>query len=93
MMMLITGLLLGVIIGVMFGMIVNPNYADDAEVPAEHNDRDFDAVCRDNLRLINLNNELQAKLAVAEDKIRKIGWDMPWLDTSLPYEQEVKKNA
>lgn len=87
---LITGVLLGVIVGVMFGMIVNTQPDTLQSSPTVDDNRDFDAICRDNLRLINLNNELQAKLAVAEAKIRKNGETMPWLDTSLSYEQEDK---
>jgi hypothetical protein len=63
---LITGVLLGVIVGVMFGMIVNTHPDTLQSSPTVDDNRDFDAICRDNLRLINLNNELQAKLAVAE---------------------------
>lgn len=86
--MLITGMVIGVMIGVMFALIVKKDEYQGLSVP--HTDDEFEAVCKDNLRLIKLNNELQAKLAVAEAKIRKNGEAMPWLDTSLPYEQEDK---
>ena len=84
-MMLITGLLLGVIIGVMFGMIVNPTYEqEDAPTQTEHTDAEFEAVCRNNLRLTKLNNELQIRLAEKETG----------LDLSMPYEgKEERKNA
>lgn len=79
--MLITGMVIGVMIGVMFALIVKKDEYQGLSVP--HTDDEFEAVCKDNLRLMKLNNELQIRLAE-----KNTG-----LDLSMPYDGKETDNA
>lgn len=64
----------------MFGMIANTQ-PDTLPTSTEYDNELFEKVCKDNIRLIELNNDLQIRLAELQTG----------LDLSLPYEQEEKK--
>ena len=79
--MLITGMVIGVMIGVMFALIVKKDEYLGLSVP--HTDAEFEAICKDNLRLMKLNNELQIRLAE-----KNTG-----LYLSMPYDRKETDNA
>lgn len=61
-------------------MIANTQ-PDTLPTSTEYDNELFEKVCKDNIRLIELNNDLQIRLAELQTG----------LDLSLPYEQEEKK--
>lgn len=81
--MLITGIVIGVMIGVMFALIVKKDEYREQGLSVPHTDDEFEAVCKDNLRLMKLNNELQIRLAE-----KNTG-----LDLSIPYDRKETDNA